>query len=185
MSMNQTKTQFEGVYLIQPTLHQDERGIFYRRFDKEELAPLIRQSEIIQINHSINNLKGTLRGMHFQIQPASEMKLVHCVRGSVFDVVVDLRKGSATYLQWLSFELSETNRTMLIIPEGMAHGFMTLQDKSELFYYHTQSYQPKYERGLLYSDPKIGIKWPSLPSVISDRDKSYPLLSSLDEKYEL
>ena len=125
------------------------------------------------MNHSFNNLKGTIRGMHFQKEPHQEKKLVRCIKGSVFDVIIDLRKESETFLKYISIELSEKNKTMILIPENFAHGFQTLEDNTELLYHHTEFYNKEFEDGLLYNDPQLKITWPLPVTVISEKDKGY------------
>ena len=129
------------------------------------------------MNHSVSYKKGTLRGMHFQVQPFSEIKMVRCIAGIVFDVIVDLRKGSSTFLQWFGAELSAENKTMIYIPEGFAHGFQCLSENCELLYHHTAIYNLEAEAGIKYNDPKINIEWPLPVTVISDRDNSHPFLN--------
>ena len=174
--MNFTAAKLEGVYIIEPVLFEDERGWFARTFCKNEFAEIGHTKEWVQINHSFTNKKGTIRGMHYQLPPFSEIKLVRCIAGSIFDVVIDLRKDSATYLQWFGIELSAKNKKMIYIPEGFAHGFQTLSDDSELIYHHSQFYTPGVEGGIGYDDPKINIKWREEVAMVSVRDVQHPLL---------
>ena len=173
--MNFTAAKFEGVYIIEPVLFEDERGWFARTFCKNEFAEIGHTKEWVQINHSFTNKKGAIRGMHYQLPPFSEIKLVRCISGAVFDVVIDLRRDSATYLQWLGLELSAKNKKMVYIPEGFAHGFQTLSDDVELIYHHSQFYAPGVEGGIRYDDPKINIEWPVEVTVVSGRDKEHAL----------
>ena len=163
-----------GAYRIEPELIADERGGFARRFCAETFRAHGLESDLVQRSVSFNLRAGTLRGLHFQAPPHLEAKLVRCTRGAAFDVMIDLRKGSATYGQWHGEELSADNRRMLYIPKGFAHGFQTLVDDTEVDYEITPAYVPGADRGFRFDDPSLGIRWP-LPSVIiSDRDEALP-----------
>ena len=174
--MKITPISLHGALTVDTSGFEDERGKFTRFFCNKELKGALREKTIKQINHSLTIKKGTIRGMHFQHPPKAEVKLVRCTQGSVFDVMVDLRKGSETFLQWYGEILSGENMKMLYIPEGFAHGFQTLEDNCEMLYLHTESYSSSHEAGLRYNDPKIGIEWPLEVSEISDRDTRHPLL---------
>jgi dTDP-4-dehydrorhamnose 3,5-epimerase len=156
----------------------DSRGCFSRLFCAEELSAAGWNKPIAQINHSYSAKKGTVRGMHFQRPPHAEMKLVSCIRGEVWDVAVDLRVGSSTFLHWHAERLSAENRCALLIPEGFAHGFQTLSDDVELLYCHSQSYQPVAEGGINPTDPHLGIAWPLPISDLSARDAGHALIAS-------
>jgi dTDP-4-dehydrorhamnose 3,5-epimerase len=169
-------TFINDLYVIELDLFRDERGWFARTFCKEEFKKAGFDNEWIQMNHSFTNQKGTLRGMHFQYPPYSETKLVRCISGSVFDVAIDLRKNSATFLQWFGIEISAENKKMVLIPDGFAHGFQTLQNNCELIYHHTNFYTPDAEAGIKYNDPGIGIKWPLPVNEISKKDDNYAYL---------
>jgi dTDP-4-dehydrorhamnose 3,5-epimerase len=171
-------THISGVILIETIPFRDERGGFFRAFCQHELKQIIGNRKIEQINISQTSSVGTIRGMHYQRQPCSEMKFVRCIGGKVWDVAVDLRKDSTTFLQWYAAELSAVNNNMLVIPEGCAHGFQVLKANSELLYLHTASYAPESERGIRYDDPLVAIKWPLPVGAISERDKSYMPLQS-------
>lgn len=175
--MDFEETKLKGAFIIKLEPNFDLRGSFTRLYCKKEIKKISHFKEILQINHSVNLKKGTLRGLHYQIQPGNEIKIIRCLRGKVFDVIVDLRKNSDTFLKWFGLELSEENMQMIYIPEGFAHGFQTLVDNCELLYLHTAYYSAAYERGLRYNDSKLGIKWPIKKSVISEKDKDYPLLN--------
>jgi dTDP-4-dehydrorhamnose 3,5-epimerase len=169
-------TPIEGLTLIERHPIADQRGYFERLFCEEELAPLLKERRIAQINRSYTARAGTLRGMHFQYPPHAEMKLVTCLRGEVFDVAVDLRQGSPTLLGWHAERLSADNHRTLLIPEGFAHGFQTLTDGCEMLYLHTAAFEARAEGAVNGLDPLIGIRWP-LPVVdMSDRDRDHPLL---------
>ena len=167
-----------GAYVIELEPFLDERGLFARTFCQKELAKIGFNKQIVQINHSITKQKGAVRGMHYQLPPACETKLIRCVQGQVFDVMVDLRAGSDTFKQWYGVELSKDNMRMSYIPEGFAHGFQTLTDNAELIYLHSVFYSPEYECGLRFDDPRLVIKWPLPVSTISSKDQSYPLIDN-------
>lgn len=171
-------TVLQGNYLISLKTFSDERGWFARYFSKDQFESIGHTKEWVQMNHSFNTRKGTLRGLHFQTGTAKEIKLVRCIAGAVWDVVVDLRKGAPTYLQSFGQVLSAENKMMMYIPEGFAHGFQTLTDDCELLYHHTGYYSKELEGGLRYDDPVLGIRWPEPVSVISDRDLSHPVIDS-------
>ncbi|MEO8665694.1 MAG: dTDP-4-dehydrorhamnose 3,5-epimerase [Ignavibacteria bacterium] len=172
------ETKIRGLYVIELNVLRDDRGMFARTYCKKQFKPIGFDKEFVQMNFSFNNDKGTLRGMHFQEAPFEETKLIRCVSGKVFDVAVDLRKDSDTYLQWFGTELSHDNMKMILIPGGFAHGFLTLEDNSELIYHHTEYYNPDAERGLRYNDETINIQWPAEVKKISDKDKNYPLIKN-------
>lgn len=170
------KTKLPGGYIVNIIATGDERGWFARTFDKNEFAQIGFTGEWVQQNHSFSNKKGTIRGMHYQLPPFAEIKLVRCIAGAVFDVIIDLRKNSATFLHWFGTELSAENKKMLYIPEGFAHGFQTLTDNCELIYHHSQFYKPGSEGGIKYDDKLINIQWPAEVTSISKRDEEHPLL---------
>lgn len=170
------KTHLEGLYVVKPRILEDERGLFARTYCKKAFAQIGFKKEFVQFNHSFNALKGTLRGLHFQLAPFTETKLIRCVEGRVWDVAVDLRQDSKTYLQYFGIELSKENMNSILIPDGFAHGFVTLEDNSSLIYHHTEYYTPNVDSGILYNDPSVGIKWPVSISVISQKDTSYSLI---------
>lgn len=154
----------------------DERGYFERLFCSKEFTAMIRNKNIVQINHTLTVKQGTVRGMHFQYSTHSEIKIVSCVRGKVFDVAVDLRHGSSTLLQWYSQDLGADNHISMLIPEGFAHGFQTLEDNCEMLYFHTAAYQATAEGGINAQDPMLAICWSQLITELSDRDRSHPML---------
>lgn len=169
-------TPLNGSYVVIPSPRSDNRGWFMRSFCKQEFEAIGHSKEWVQMNHSFTATKGTIRGMHFQVKPYEEIKLVRCIAGAVFDVIIDLREGSPSYLRWFGAELSANNKKSLYIPEGFAHGFQTLTENAELLYLHSAFYTPGYESGILYNDPKINIQWPLPLTEISERDKNHPLL---------
>ena len=177
--MRINKLPLEDAFVIEPEPFMDDRGLFARVFCEQELKEIGYTKGIVQINHSVTNQKGTIRGMHFQYAPKAEIKMVKCLGGAVFDVIVDLRKLSSTFGKWHGEILSSDNMKMMYIPEGFAHGFQTLEQNSELLYLHTEYYSPEYEGGVRFDDPDLAIDWPLPPAVISERDRSLPLLSQL------
>jgi len=172
-----TETILEGCYEIEIIPHEDERGWFARTFCKNEFEKIGHHKEWVQINHSFTKEKGTVRGMHFQNAPNTEIKLVRCIAGKIFDVVIDLRKDSATFLKWIGLELSARNKKMIYIPKGFAHGFVSLTSDCELIYHHSEFYNPSVEDGVNYMDPRLKIEWPIAIKNISVRDKNLPNLS--------
>jgi len=155
---------------------RDNRGFFERLFCKNELTGQGIFKEIVQINHSLTVQKGAIRGMHFQMPPFAETKIVRCLSGAVFDVAIDLRHGSPTFLNWHAEILTPDNFKMFYIPEGFAHGFQVLESNSELLYFHSELYNSKAEGGIFYNDPKINIQWPMPPTEISPKDQNFPYI---------
>ncbi|MBM3417014.1 MAG: dTDP-4-dehydrorhamnose 3,5-epimerase [Bacteroidetes bacterium] len=174
--MKFTETQLKGSFVIELDVFSDDRGWFARTFCKKEFAQIGHTDEWVQLNHSVTYKKGSIRGMHFQLPPYSEIKLVRCIAGIINDVIIDLRAGSPTFLQWVGIELSSTNRQMLYIPRGFAHGFQTLTNHCELIYHHSSFYTASAEEGIRFDDERINIKWKLPVTEISQRDKSHPLL---------
>lgn len=173
-----TPTSLAGSYVIDLETRSDERGWFARYYCKNEFKQIGHTKEWVQMNHSFTAKKGTIRGMHFQLQPYKEIKMLRCIAGSVYDVIIDLRKDSTTFLQWTGAELSAANKKMLYIPEGFAHGFQCLEDNCELIYHHSEFYNPDAESGIKYNDPAVTIKWPLPVTILSPRDENHSLLTS-------
>ncbi len=171
-------TALAGVFVAETEFRSDHRGAFGRLFCAQELEPALGARRIVQINQSRTLAAGAVRGMHYQLPPHAEMKLVRCLRGRVWDVAVDLRAGSPTYLQWHAEELSPANGRMMIIPEGCAHGFQVLETDSELLYLHTACYTPGAEGGVAHDDPSLGIAWPLPVTDLSARDRQHSPLNS-------
>jgi dTDP-4-dehydrorhamnose 3,5-epimerase len=169
-----THLEIAGVWLLDISPHTDERGFFARTMCAEEFSTKGLPQNYPQSSISFNHARGTLRGMHLQVAPSKEAKLVRCTRGAIFDVVLDLRRSSPTFGRSLSVELSAENRRSLAIPEGCAHGFITLQDASEVLYMMSEPQQAQLARGVRWNDPIFGIPWPFSPVVISERDATYP-----------
>jgi len=169
-----TETKLKGAYIIDIEKRQDDRGFFARSWCLRELESHGLNARCVQANISNSAKKGTLRGMHYQIAPFGEAKLVRCTRGAIFDVIIDLRPDSATHKHWIGVELEDRNYKMLYVPEGFAHGFVTLEDDTEVTYQVSQFYHPESERGVRYDDPAFGILWPAEFFVVSEKDKSWP-----------
>lgn len=167
-------TPLKDVYLIELEKREDERGFFARFFCSTEFANQQLPKSFVQINNSLSHHKGTLRGMHYQLAPKAETKVVRCIQGSLYDVVIDLRPHSPTYKKSFGTVLSASNRSMMLVPEGFAHGFLTLEDNTEALYLVTEYYASNLERGIRWNDPSFKIDWPSAPLIISDKDTKHP-----------
>lgn len=175
--MKLSATPLEGLFVADAVVVSDPRGAFSRLFCANALEPALGARRIVQINQSLTRAVGAVRGLHFQRPPHAEMKLVRCLRGRVFDVAVDLRAGSPTFLQWHAEELTPGNGRMMIIPEGFAHGFQVLEPDSELLYLHTAFYTPAAEGGVAHDEPRLGIAWPLPATDLSPRDRQHPPLA--------
>lgn len=169
-----SETALKGAWIIDVERLEDERGFFARSWCQEEFAARGLNPNLVQCNISFNRNKGTLRGMHYQVKPYEEAKLVRCTMGAVYDVIIDLRVTSPTFRQWVAAELTASNRRMLYIPEGFANGFQTLKDDTEVFYQMSAVYSPGHSAGVRWDDPAFGIDWPPGDRVISARDRAYP-----------
>jgi dTDP-4-dehydrorhamnose 3,5-epimerase len=169
--MRYEETPIPGAWLVGLEPRGDERGFFARLFCADEFAEHGLAGQFVQINDSLSAERGTLRGMHYQLPPAAEVKLVRCVRGALLDVVLDLRPSSSAFGRWFAAELSAENRLMMYVPKGCAHGFLTLEPETETVYFVTAPYSPELERGVRWNDPAFGIEWPFEPAVISDKDR--------------
>ncbi len=172
--MRYKKTPLEGSFLIDLEKREDERGFFSRVFCEEEFEKNGLENKFVQANTSWSQEERTLRGLHYQLPPFQEVKLVRCVKGALWDVIVDLRKGSKTFGKWFGALLTDLNRTMLYVPKGFAHGFITLQEGTEMFYLVSAPYSKEHEVGIRYDDPAFSIDWPAPPKVISEKDKIHP-----------
>lgn len=168
-----TETPLPGAYLIDLEKRGDERGFFARAFCQNEFAARGLATRFVQVNESLSAQRGTLRGMHYQLAPKAETKLVRCIRGRLHDVILDLREGSPTFGRSFGAELSAENRRMMYVPRGFAHGFVTLDDDTEAFYFVDEFYAPDRERGIRWDDPRFAIAWPMQPVVLSDKDRSH------------
>jgi dTDP-4-dehydrorhamnose 3,5-epimerase len=168
------ETELKGAYVIEPDIIEDERGFFARTFCKEEFEAQGLNPNLVQCSISFNKRQGTIRGMHYQVAPHEEVKLVRCTMGIIYDVIIDIRPESLTFRKWFAVELSQENHKMLYISEGLAHGFQTLADSSEVFYQMSGFYHLESTRGLRWDDPASGIEWPLPATVVSRKDSSYP-----------
>ena len=175
-AVNIRPTRIAGLVVGETTPYIDDRGTFARLYCERELESFIGQRRIVQINHSRTAAIGAVRGLHYQLPPHAEIKLVRCLKGRVWDVAVDLRHDSPTFLYWHAEELTPANSRMMVIPEGFAHGFQVLEAESELLYLHTAFYEPDAEGGLRHDDPNLAINWPLAVSDLSARDGSHPLI---------
>lgn len=180
--MKFTKTPLPGAYVIDLEKLGDDRGFFARLYCENEFREHELETHFVQINNSLSAQKGTLRGMHYQLEPAAEVKVVRCIKGSLYDVILDLRQDSPTFGQWYGAELSAENRRMMYVPRGFGHGFITLEDDTEAFYLVSNFYAPEKERGVRWNDPRFNIEWPIEPVVVSEKDSNHP---DFDPDYHL
>jgi len=169
-----TETKLAGAYLIQSEEIADERGFFARVWCQDELKTKGLDSNLVQCNISYNKIKGTVRGMHYQIAPYQEVKLVRCTQGAIYDIIIDIRANSPTFKQWIGVKLTASNRYILYIPKDFAHGFQTLTDNTEVLYQMSQFYKPEAARGIRWDDPSFDISWLVPITLISEKDKHYP-----------
>ncbi len=182
--MNLIETTFVGVYLIVPTVFEDARGFFMESYNENKFLQNNLNYRFVQDNHSLSKEKGTIRGLHYQLTPKAQTKLVRVLSGAIYDVVVDIRKNSPTFGQWQGFELSAANKHQLLIPKGFAHGFCTTLPETEVFYKVDDFYSPEYDRGIAWNDPDLGIDWPTTYPILSDKDKKHPLLMDAENNFE-
>ncbi len=182
VAMKFTPTPLRDATLVELEKRGDGRGFFARFFCRNEFAERGLKSEFVQVNNSLTADKGTLRGMHYQLAPRAEAKVVRCIRGAFYDQILDIRPDSPTFGQAFGVELTAENRTMLYVPEGVAHGFLTLTDDTEALYLVTEFYAPELERGIRWNDPRFDMKWPIDPPLVSDKDANHPDFS---EAYHL
>ena len=178
MNMVFLETQLKGAFVIEPELIEDERGFFARIWSQKEFLQRGLNPNVVETNSSFNKWRGTLRGLHFQLKPHLEAKLVRCIAGSIYDVIVDLRDKSPTLYKWIGLELSAANRRLLYIPEGFAHGFQSLEDNTEIIYQMSEFYHPESELGVRWDDPLLAICWPCPVTLMSERDKLHALLEN-------
>jgi dTDP-4-dehydrorhamnose 3,5-epimerase len=179
------ETILKGSFVIDLKPFEDERGWFARTYCEEEFATINHNKKWVQLNHSFTKQKGSIRGLHYQMPPFAEIKLIRCIEGAVYDVIVDLRKNSPTFLQWIGIEISATNKKMIYIPEGFAHGFQTLTNDAELIYHHSEFYAPGVEAGIRFDDPILNINWKLDITNISERDKQHQLITKEFQGIEL
>ena len=167
------ETKLKGAYIIELEKLEDNRGFFARTWDKKIFDKRGLNSDLVQMSFSHSKQKGTLRGMHFQVNPFEEIKIVRCLRGRIFDVIIDLREESETYKEWINVELDDEERKMIYIPEGFAHGFQTLEDNTEVFYQMSNWFSSEHAKGIKWNDEEFNIKWPIQNVIISEKDKMY------------
>ncbi len=173
-----TETKLKGAFILEIKQIADERGFFGRSWCRKEMEEHGLNGNVVQANTSFSKSKGTIRGLHYQKHPYEETKLMRCTKGAIYDVIIDLRKDSPTFLEWIGVELTENNYKMLYVPEGFAHGFITLADNSEVTYLVTQFYTPGAEAGIRFNDPQFNINWPVEVSTVSEKDKSHPYFNA-------
>ncbi len=181
--MNVIKTEIENVLIIESLIFGDNRGWFTETYSKDKLRNIGIDIEFIQDNHSFSAQKGTLRGLHFQLNPKSQTKLIRCTRGEILDVAVDIRKGSPTYKKWVAVKLTETNKRQLLIPKGFAHGFITLTNNVEVQYKVDEYYSPENDRSIRFDDPEINVEWGIDNPILSEKDLNAPILSKSDANF--
>lgn len=178
------KAKLAGVYVLEPDVYEDERGFFMESYNERELEKHGIRYRFIQDNHSLSREKGTIRGLHYQLEPYAQTKLVRVIAGAVYDVVVDIRRKSETYGKWEGFELSATNKRQLLVPKGFAHGFCTLEPNTEVLYKVDQPYSPQHDRGIRWDDPALAIVWPTVHPILSDRDRRHPFLKDVRDRLQ-
>lgn len=178
--MNVKETIFQGVYILEPPVFTDNRGFFMESYNKRLFEQIGIHMDFIQDNHSFSENAGVLRGLHYQLEPKAQTKLVRVCTGAIFDVIVDIRKGSDTFGKWISVILSEENKRQVLIPKGFAHGFCTLVHSTTVIYKVDEYYDPAHDRGVIWNDPDIGIDWPVLIPILSEKDKKLPLLKNIE-----
>ena len=178
------ESRLSGVNLIEPTVFEDERGYFLESYQAIRYAEIGLPQVFIQDNHSLSKEAGVIRGLHYQLSPEAQSKLVRVTAGAIYDVVVDIRQGSPTYGQWEGFELSADNKRQLFVPTGFAHGFCTLVPNTEVQYKVDRLYSKEHDRGILWNDPAIGIKWPTTQPILSEKDAVHPALANAEHNFK-
>lgn len=182
--MKKIQTNFDEAFLIEPKVFGDHRGFFMESYNQATFAAAGIQHQFIQDNHSLSVEKGTLRGLHYQLAPKAQTKLIRVLRGAIYDVIVDIRKSSPTYGQWQGFELSADNKWQLLVPKGFAHGFVTLTDNVEVEYKVDELYSAEHDRGIAWNDPVLAIDWGVISPILSQKDKNNPLLADAQNNFE-
>lgn len=181
--MRLIKTDLDGVSILKPIVHEDNRGFFFESFNKKIFESVGLDFEFIQDNHSFSMKSGTLRGLHYQSKPFETTKMLRVTRGSILEVVVDIRSGSPNYGKWISLQISDENKIQIIVPCGFAHGFCTLEDNTEVLYKVDQHYSPEHDMGIRWDDPELAIDWPTSRPILSERDRKLPLLREQDNNF--
>lgn len=182
--MNITPLHLEGAILIEPKVHGDNRGFFMESYNEEVFHRNGIKQQFIQDNHSLSAEPGVLRGLHYQLNPKAQTKLVRVIAGAIYDVIVDIRKNSPTFGQWVGVILSEHNKRQLLVPKGFAHGFCTLVPNTQVIYKVDEYYSPENDRGILWNDPALNIDWPVSHPVLSDKDQKHPVLADAELNFE-
>lgn len=182
--MNVTSLKLEGAYFIDPVVHGDNRGFFMESYNDQVFKQNGLNFNFIQDNQSLSAETGVLRGLHYQLAPKAQTKLVRVLSGAIYDVIVDIRKDSPTFGQWIGVILSEHNKRQLLVPKGFAHGFCTLVPNTQVFYKVDEYYSPENDRGILWNDPALGIDWPTSNPILSDKDQRHPLLKDVEINFE-
>lgn len=176
------ETELKGVYILEPTVFEDHRGFFMESYNKKDFEEIGLYYDLVQDNHSLSIKAGVLRGLHFQLNPKAQTKIVRCLSGAIYDVVVDIRKGSPTFGKWISVILTSENKRQIVVPKGFAHAILTLVPKTEILYKVDEYYSPEHDRAIRWNDPDLNIKWPVSNPILSDKDANAPLLKEiLDE----
>jgi dTDP-4-dehydrorhamnose 3,5-epimerase len=182
--MQVIQTKLEGLYIVEPAVHGDHRGFFMESYSSKKFAELGIDFPFVQDNHSLSVETGVLRGLHYQLNPKAQTKLVRVLTGAIYDVAVDIRKNSPTFGQWVGVILSEANKRQLLVPRGFAHGFCTFVPNTQVLYKVDEYYSPEHDRGILWSDPALGIDWPTSKPILSDKDQKHPLLKDAEINFE-
>lgn len=182
--MNKIETKLSGVFILEPAIHGDHRGFFMESYNEKKWNELGLNYSFVQDNHSLSVEAGVLRGLHYQLNPKAQTKLVRVTAGAIYDVVVDIRKSSPTFGQWVGVILSASNKRQLLVPKGFAHGFCTLAPNSEVLYKVDEYYAPECDRGILWNDPELGIDWPVSKPILSEKDEKHPVLSKAENNFE-
>lgn len=176
------QTFLPDVYLLEPTVFEDHRGFFMESYNKKDFEEIGLYINFVQDNHSLSLQPGVLRGLHFQLEPKAQTKVVRCLKGVIYDVVVDIRKGSPTYKKWAGFILSEYNKRQIVVPKGFAHAVLTLVPNTEILYKVDEYYSPEHDRSIRWDDPDIGIEWPIREPILSEKDKNAPSLIEIEDQ---
>ncbi|KRF35871.1 dTDP-4-dehydrorhamnose 3,5-epimerase [Paenibacillus sp. Soil787] len=182
--MNLQATKLDGVFILEADLHQDHRGFFMESYNRRKFEEIGFDYNFIQDNHSLSVEAGTLRGMHYQLSPKAQTKLVRVIAGAIYDVVVDIRKSSPTFGQWVGVVLSEANKRQLLVPRGFAHGFCTLTNHTQVYYKVDEYYSPEHDRGISWNDPDLAIDWPIRVPILSDKDGKHPKLAEAKQIFD-
>jgi dTDP-4-dehydrorhamnose 3,5-epimerase len=182
--MRVTETKLAGVYIIEPAVHGDHRGFFMESYNSNKFKQHQIDFPFVQDNHSLSAEAGVIRGFHYQLNPKAQTKLVRVIFGAIYDVVVDIRKESTTFGQWIGVILSESNKRQLLVPQGFAHGFCTIVPNTQVVYKVDEYYSPECDRGILWNDPALGIDWPTSQPILSDKDQKHPLLKDAEINFE-